>query len=107
MADAGKSATLSTGAGGHGTTTHTNEASSTKRLDLPPPSLSNAVEMSDLDASKRTAGAGSAEGEGSQGGLLNDVSIPTSSPMDSSFPTSTTTNTAAMTSGENTRPGNT
>ncbi|KUJ16418.1 ubiquitin-like protein [Mollisia scopiformis] len=51
------------------------------------------VEMSELDASKRT-------GAGSQA-LLNDVSIPTSSPLDSSFPTSSSMSNPAT---ENARP---
>ncbi|KAG4413693.1 hypothetical protein IFR04_013162 [Cadophora malorum] len=46
------------------------------------------VEMTDLDVSKRPAAgaADSGAGAGSQG-LLNDVSIPSSSPIDTSFPT--------------------
>ncbi|CZR64910.1 uncharacterized protein PAC_14810 [Phialocephala subalpina] len=49
------------------------------------------VEMSELDASKRT-------GAGSQGLNLNNVSIPESSPLDSSFPTM-----SSSSANENTR----
>lgn len=54
------------------------------------PSSSIPVEMSELDSSSTSAAR---TGAGSQG-LLNDVSIPISSPLGSSFPTSSATNTA-------------
>ncbi|TVY58562.1 hypothetical protein LSUE1_G009392 [Lachnellula suecica] len=53
-----------------------------------PPSA--AVEMSVLDAAPRTSGAG---GASASGGLLNDVSIPQSSPIDTSFSDMAATNT--------------
>ncbi|KAK0124926.1 hypothetical protein ONS96_008801 [Cadophora gregata f. sp. sojae] len=62
------------------------------------------VEMTDLDVSKRPAAgaADSGAGAGSQG-LLNDVSIPSSSPIDTSFAnTSTMAQSAPV--DENTKP---
>ncbi|KAH6718043.1 ubiquitin-related domain-containing protein [Leptodontidium sp. MPI-SDFR-AT-0119] len=60
------------------------------------------VEMSDLDTSKRPA-AGAGAGAGSQG-LLNDVSIPSSSPIDASFPTTSSTMGQSAPADENTKP---
>ncbi|KAF4625356.1 hypothetical protein G7Y89_g12811 [Cudoniella acicularis] len=104
-----EAAAQSTGAG-HGTTATTHMSEPLPSSLQPPLSSSNAVEMSDLEASgslsKKTAGAAESSPQGAAGGLLNDVSIPTSSPLDSSFPTTTsTTTTSAMPSSENTRPG--
>ncbi|RDW80650.1 ubiquitin-like protein [Coleophoma crateriformis] len=57
-----------------------------------PPS-STAVEMSDLDTSQRT-------GAGSQGGLLNDISIPATSPISSTMPGTIGTASAITTENE-------
>ncbi|KAL3427429.1 hypothetical protein PVAG01_00938 [Phlyctema vagabunda] len=61
----------------------------------PPPSATRPVEMADLDTSKTTAtgagvGTGTGAGAGSQGGLLDDVMIPATSPITSSMPNPTT-----------------
>jgi hypothetical protein len=68
--------TQSTGAG-HGTSQIDHSSQPSHAQDTIP------VEMSDIEASQRTGGAASTL----QSGLLNDVSIPTTSPMNSSFPT--------------------
>jgi hypothetical protein len=73
---------------GHGITASDPSSSSQPQSTIP-------IEMSDLEASKRTAGAGSQR-------LLNDVSIPTTSPLNSTFPS--TLNTMSETNNENTRP---
>ncbi|KAH7370442.1 ubiquitin-related domain-containing protein [Rhexocercosporidium sp. MPI-PUGE-AT-0058] len=71
------------------------------------PSSHIPVEMSDIDTSKRSvAGTGAADtgaGAGSQG-LLNDVSIPSSSPIDTSFPTTSSMAQSAP-ADENSKPG--
>lgn len=83
----------STTGAGHATTSSSNTAPDTSSASAHP---QPAVEMSVLDASKRTTGAGS------QGGLLSDVEIPESSPISTSFPSGTTTQMPGI---ENARPG--
>jgi hypothetical protein len=55
----------------------------------------NPIEMDELDPSKKTVGAGS------HSGLLNGVSIPTTTPLSSSFPVSTSMSPTGI---ENVRP---
>jgi hypothetical protein len=75
---------------GHGTTQSTSSQH--------PESSTIPVEMSELDTSQKT-------GAGAQGGLINDVSIPTSSPLDSSFSAQqTSTSPADMIAGTESKP---